>query len=407
MTGATHVSDLRVAGLELAVGAAEIAAVWTTPAGERHCVAVGPTRELVPKIDALRAELRDPMRIATGKTPRLAEFCAGWGRAFLPAAELSPAPDVLVLVPHGPTHDLPLHLVEVAGSDGAPTRPLGALAGVAYASSRSRAIRSAGRNRARQRKLAAWRCDGAAASAADEPAPPRSVYSGGVDVLGDLSPTFRSTCEQVAGHFGGERKLFTDPRWPYSRATLKAATVKNKPSALCVMAHGFIDAANHSLSGLLVARDTMGSVRRSIPLHGGRYFDFGDLPLRRVPRNIGAGDAAEVFAAAELEIDASIDSELVMLLGCSAGWGRVLQGDEPASLAETWLKIGAASVLAPMWDAPIAAVQQSTEAFMEGWIDLDLPKALAVRHAMRRMLEDPFGAAPERLGVMALRGDWL
>ncbi|MEP7299996.1 MAG: CHAT domain-containing protein [Caldimonas sp.] len=407
MTAATHVSDLRVAGLELAVGAAEIAAIWTTPAGERRRVAVGPTLELVPKIDALRAELRDPMRIATGQTPRLAEFCAGWGRAFLPAAELAPAPDVLVLVPHGPAHDLPLHLVEVAGGGGEPARPLGAVAGVAYASSRSRAIRSVGRNPARRRNPAAWRCDGAAANPADEPAPVRSVYSGGVDVLGDLSPTFLATCEQVAGHFSGERRLFTNPSWPYSRAALKAATRKDMPSALCVMAHGFVDAANHRLSGLLVARDTLGSTRRAIPLHGGRYFDFGDLPLRRVPRNIGAGDAAEVFAAAELEIDAAIDSELVMLLGCSAGWGRVLQGDEPASLAETWLKIGSASVLAPMWDAPIAAVQQWTEAFLEGWIDLDLPKALAMRRAMRRMLEGPFGSAPERLGVMALRGDWL
>lgn len=403
----THVSDLRVAALELAVGGSEIAGVWTTPAGERHRVAVGATAELVPKIDALRAELRDPMRIATGQTPRLAEFCAGWGRAFLPAAELSPGPDVLVLVPHGPTHDLPLHLVEVAGSDGEPARPLGALAGIAYASSRSRAIHSVGRNPARQRNLAAWPCDGAAASGASEPAPARSVHSGGTDVLGDLSATFRVTCEQVASHFTGERTLFTDPRWPYSRAAIKSATRKNKPSALCVMAHGFVDEANHRMSGLLVDRDTMGISARAIPLHGGRYFDFRDLPLRRVPRNIGAGDAAEVFAAAELEVDATIDSELVMLLGCSAGWGRVLQGDEPASLAETWLKIGAASVLAPMWDAPIAAVQQWTEAFMEGWIDLDLPKALAMRRAMRRMLEGPFGAAPERLGVMALRGDWL
>ena len=407
MTAATHVADLRVAGLELAVGAAEIAAIWTTPAGERRRIPVGATAELMPKIDALRAELRDPMRIATGRTPRLAEFCAGWGRSFLPAAELAAAADVLVLVPHGPTHDLPLHLIEVEGGAGEPARPLGAVAGVAYASSRSRAIRSVGRNPARRRKLSAWRCDGAVADATEETAPVRSVFSGGVDVLGDLSPSFRATCEQVASHFGGERRLFTKPEFPYNRAALKAATRKDQPSALCVMAHGFIDDDNHRMSGLLVARDTWGSARRSIPLWGGRYFDFGDLPLRRVPRNIGAGDGAEVFAAAELEIDASIESELVMLLGCSAGWGRVLQGDEPTRLAETWLKIGAASVLAPMWDAPIAAVEQWTEAFMEGWIDLDLPKALAMRRAMRLMREGSFGNAPERLGVMALRGDWL
>jgi CHAT domain-containing protein len=85
----------------------------------------------------------------------------------------------------------------------------------------------------------------------------------------------------------------------------------------------------------------------------------------------------------------------------------VLQGDEPASLAETWLKIGAASVVAPLWDAPIAAVRAWTIEFLHAWTQLDMPKALALRYAMRKMNEGSFQSAPERLGVMTLRGDWL
>jgi hypothetical protein len=405
-TGMTRVPDLRVGALELVVVASDVAGVYTTANGGRERFRVGSTAEIVQRIDALRAELRDPMCISTGRTPRLREFCASWGRRFLPATLTSDAPDVLVVVPHGPTHDLPVHLVEVDAGEGEPHRPLGAVVGLSYASSRSLFIRCVSRNAARRRALSQWRCDG-------QPRAPaaawvRSVMSGGADVLGDLGDAFRSTCARVAEHFDGERTVFSSGSFPYTRSAIKAATRRAPhPSALCVMAHGFIDEANHRMSGLLVERDTMGVAARAIPLHDGRYFDFRDLPLRRVPRWTGAGGDAEVFTAAELEIDGEISSELVMLLGCSAGWGRVMQGDEPASLAETWLKIGAASAVAPMWDAPIAAVQSWTDEFIDGWTRLDLPKALAVRRAMQRMRDGPFRDAPERLGVMTLRGDWL
>ena len=76
-------------------------------------------------------------------------------------------------------------------------------------------------------------------------------------------------------------------------------------------------------------------------------------------------------------------------------------------VCERAVQSGAASVLAPLWDAPIAAVQACTEAFLEGWAGLGLPKALALRRAMREMSDGSFGSSPERLGVMTLRGDWL
>lgn len=278
------------------------------------------------------------------------------------------------------------------------------LAGVTYASSRSLFLRTVGRNAARARNAGQWTWDDAEAGSS---AAERSVVCGGVDVLGDLDDDFREICRQAASHFA-HRKLFLDRQFPYSRSTVKAALRQDpSPSAVCIMAHGWVDDEDHRMSGLLVERDTLGVSLRDIPLHGGRYFDFRDLPLRRPPRRIRARKPIEVFAAAELEVDAAIDCELVMLLGCSAGWGRLLQGDAPASLAETWLKIGAASVVAPLWDAPIEAVRHWSRAFLDGWCGADLPKALAMRRAMRRMFDGPFRDAPERLGVMTLRGDWL
>ena len=107
------VSDLRVAALEFAVTSSELAGMWTAPSGAREHFQIGTTRDLLPRVDALRSELRDPMAIANGATPRLREFAAGWGRSFLPPALAADMPDVLVIVPHAQTHDLPIHVIRL------------------------------------------------------------------------------------------------------------------------------------------------------------------------------------------------------------------------------------------------------------------------------------------------------
>jgi hypothetical protein len=399
-------SDLKVAALEFAVTSSELAGMWTAPSGAREHFRIGATQDLLPRVDALRSELRDPMAISTGETPRLREFSADWGSSFLPSALVTDMPHVLVIVPHALTHDLPIHLIRTS-TPAVEDRPLGVLAGITYASSRSLFIRTVERNEARQRDWKQWHY-GEQRPRSDQAPPLRSVMSGGVDVLGDLDSEFTETCRLVAEQFGGERTVFSAGSFPYSRSTVKAALRRQPtPSVLCVMAHGWVDDNNHRMSGLLVERDSFGVSLRPIPLHGGRYFDFRDLPLRRPPHQIKAIKEIEVFTTAELEVDAQIACELVMLLGCSAGWGRVLQGDEPASLAETWLKIGAVSVVAPLWDAPIAAVRAWTTEFLYAWTQLDMPKALALRYAMQKMTEGSFQSAPERFGLMTLRGDWL
>jgi CHAT domain-containing protein len=341
----------------------------------------GETRDLLPRIDELRGELRKTRVVARGRVPLLQEFTESWGRALLPEEVLATKPDVLVVIPHAALHDMPLHLV---AADSGP--PLGAQVGVAYASSISLLARCAARNPAREND-----------------APPRSLLGGGTDVASGESSAFREIAERLAGLFE-EAVIFGDT-WPFSRNSVKAAFRRDpQPDVLCVVAHGFIDPDNHRLSGLLVDRDEMGVGRRAIPLYGS-YFDFRDLPLRDVPAAHATARAAEVLTTAELEIDGALSTHLVALLGCSAGWARLLQGDEPASLAQAFLHIGAPSVIAPMWDSDVRATRDWVERFFAAWVQDREPKAVAARRALAELHE--LGYGPERTGALTLRGDWL
>jgi CHAT domain-containing protein len=356
---------------------------------------------VLPRVDRLREELRDTMALARGRVPRLREFAEGWGRDLLPEVLRAPAPevDVVVVVPHAFLHDVPFHLVR-AGPEG---ETLGSAVGISYASGRSLFVRCASRNPARARDAKRWSLG---PSSNSSPARPRSLIGGGADVLTGRHEPFRALARSLAGFFDPERVTdFGD--WPYSRAAVKAAFRGEPVDAVCVVAHGYTDLLDHRMSGLLVELDPGGIVLRAIPLHGGRHFDFRDLPLRRFPATVHAQSRAEVLTAAELEVDGHIETQLVVLLACSAGWGRVLQGDEPASLAESFLHIGAPSVLAPMWDSDYEPTGDWIRGFFEGWVELGYPKALAARHVTRRMEEGRYAGRPERLGAMAMRGDWL
>ena len=327
------------------------------------------------------------MAVARGRVPRLREFSEGWGRELLPGAAVES--DVVVVVPHAFLHDVPLHLVRV----GPAGEWFGALVGVSYSSSRSLFVRCAKRNSARR-----------------QGAHVNSFTGGGTDVLSGNNEPFRELVRSVAGSFDADDVLLHGENWPhiYTRSALKAAFRAEEPfDVVCVAAHGYTDPINHRMSGLMVEHDTHGLGSRKIPLHGGRYFDFRDLPLRRVPGTIRPATRTDVLTAAELEVDGHIDTQLVVLLACSTGWGRVLEGDEPASLAESFLHIGAPSVVAPMWDSDYDASRAWVQGFFDAWVDQGHPKALATRDVMQQMQEGPHADRPERIGALALRGDWL
>jgi len=103
------------------------------------------------------------------------------------------------------------------------------------------------------------------------------------------------------------------------------------------------------------------------------------------------------------------DAQLVALFGCSTGNGAVASTDDYVSLAYQWLKVGAASVVANLWEADVDALAAWARHFARQWVELRQPKAIAVREGTRAYLaEQPASAGElETWGCVALLGDWL
>ncbi|WP_433042583.1 CHAT domain-containing protein [Dactylosporangium sp. CS-033363] len=382
-------AGLRVGALVYQVGRDRIGATYLAPDGGRARHELAALSEVLPGLDGLRAEVEDGMALARGRVPRLRAF-GEWGRALLPAPVLAEPPDVLVVVPHALLHDVPLHLVRA--DDG---RPLGCRAGLAYASSMSLFTRCAARNPARRGDPAAW----------PPPAPPeRTLAAGGVDLLTGRDGMFRAIPLMLAEMFAGTDLI--DRHAPgLTRQAVKDA-VATEPDVLLLVAHGLVDRADHRMSGLLLHQPRDVGWWR-IDVAPGQPAAFRDLPLVDVPRAGTGGEPLELLTAAELEVAAQLRSELVVLLACSAGAGRVLEGDEPASLAETALRLGAVSAVAALWDADFAATREWVSAFFVAWLRWGWPKALAARHAMRRLYEQQGDERPDLTGAFTVRGDWL
>jgi CHAT domain-containing protein len=392
-------TEVRVGALIYALTRDSLDALWINAKGVAERFNLGRCAHWIPRLDALRKELQDPMRVATGRVPLLREFAESWGVALLPPPVHAAPLDVLVIVPHAALHGIPLHLVRGPGEE-----PFGTRMGITYASSMSLFMRCRARNTARDADLEQWIFDGTRAPSGHPV--PWNVRGGGADVLTDEDPQFTTLCQQLAALIPGDRKVYYEDH-PFDRGqALAPVRTKEKLGVLLWMAHGYLDPGNQRLSGLLLHRG-QGVGARTIPLHGGWRFIFRNLPLRRFPTNTHPTGPGEILTTAELEIDAEFNAQLVVLLACSAGWGKVLQGDEPASIAETFLHLGAPSVVAPLWASSFEAARDWTRYFLSGWIEFGLPKALAARYAMKQMHSAGFQDSPEELGVMALRGDWL
>lgn len=398
------VSEIRVGALLYSLSASKITFMGINKTGNRHVFTAGKANELIPKLDFLHEELSDGMAVARGVMPRLRDFIENWGRHLLPPRSWIEDIDVLVIVPQGNIHGIPLHLVLCDHE------PLGTLVGITYSSSMSLMSRCMSRNPERKVNLNSWLFEEDSSPLTQRKQ--RTAIIGGVDVLGNKDNLFRDIVTQITDYVKGDVLNFSSKDSnmfsEFSRNSLKAAFRRpDKANILCISAHGHIDLNNHWMSGLLLARDRVGIVSRNIPLHGGRYFDFRDLPLRDFPAGLQPSIDAEVLTSAELEIDGTLDSELVVLLGCSTATGRVFPGDEPASLAETFLHIGACSVLASAWDIDADFVKEWSDHFFNGWLTCRLPKAIAYRRTMRKMASAQWKDRPELLGCMVLKGDWL
>jgi hypothetical protein len=399
------VSEIRVGALLYQLSNTNITFMGIDKTGKRQVFSAGEASELVPKLDLLHEELSDGMKVARGSMPRLKDFMEGWGKQLIPPRSWIKEVDVLVIVPHGNIHGIPLHLVLCDHE------PLGTVVGITYSSSMSSFSRCISRNPSRNIDLDSWLFGDDSFSQAQRE--PLTAIIGGVDVLGDKDKIFREIVTQIASYMSGDVLNLspidsTESFRTLSRGSFK--TIFRRPEmakVLCVAAHGYIDYTNYRMSGLLVARDRMGLSLQNIPLHGGRYFDFRDLPLRDLPIELQPKMDAEILTSAELEIEETLDSELVVLLGCSTATGRVFPGDEPASLAETFLHIGASSVLASAWSIDVDFVREWSIHFFKEWLANGFPKAMAYRQTMRKMAIGMWKDCPERLGCMILKGDWL
>ncbi len=380
MTTSAHASELSVGALLYQVTRRGVEVTWVAPDGSREHHRLAGIDEVVPRLDLLRAELDDGMALARGRVPRLREFAGGWGRGLVPDPVLAAPPDVLVVVPHSLMHDVPLHLVTVDGGD-----PLGCQAGMGYASSMSLFARCAARNPARHSER-----------------PSRTFVAASADVLTGREGMFGAVPLMVADRFAGGRGLLGTG---VTRTSVKQA-IGDEPDVLMLVAHGLVDGTDHRRSGLLVHQQPYVGWWMVFP-EPGQPAEFRDLPLADAPAVSGRDVPTELLTAAELEINAQIRSELVMLLACSAGAGRVLEGDEPASLAETVLRLGAVSAVAALWDTDFAATRDWVSAFFVEWAHRGRPKAIAARFAMNHVRARVGDERPELFGALTVRGDWL
>jgi CHAT domain-containing protein len=383
------VSALRVGAVSYLIDRNGVHALVTMDSAA-HWTHLGTHGDEPTKVDNLRRELRDIRAVAGGRTPQLTEFAHSWGKTLLPREVLEHPPDVLVIVPHGWLHDLPLHLV--SADDG---RSLGAHSGITYASSHTLFTRCTERN---QRRNAGDAAEFDATLPWTGPARDRKVQIGVADVRHDDDRLFEVVAEAVAGAFSHD-SVATGPA---SLLTLRKAT-HQEADVLCLIAHGWINPGDHLTSGLLVL-DVYGELSFQVIAHE-TTFSLRDLPFGQPPAGLHLARPTVLLTTAQLEIFFESQQELILLLGCSAGSGRLMRGDQPVSLAERFLQCGAASVVAPLWDIDISSTAAWADAFLQAWHRGMMPKAIAARHALRKLHDD--GVGLERAGALTLRGDWL
>lgn len=220
-----EINELRVGTLGYFASVESIAALWTDADGSPDLCRLGATRSLLPLIDGLRGELRNPTKLSQSQVPLLRHFMSEWGRRLLPEGLLDAKLDVLVIVPHAFLHDLPFHLIEI--EPGGPL--LGTTLGITYASSRSLFNRCASRNPARSAGL------GTA----------RTLAIGSADVLTSHDGEFHSLCANLRALFPDSFELED----PVTHANVKMLLSGRRPA----------------IASARSGRSTILALRRSLP----------------------------------------------------------------------------------------------------------------------------------------------
>jgi CHAT domain-containing protein len=289
------------------------------------------------------------------------------------------------------------------------------------------------RNRARQFDARSWTFPLGNEVASPDGPQVSTCLGCGVDVLTDKDEAYRALAEVFV-------KQFPKGAIVTSRSEIKNALNVHRPTmaesayvqpdAICLVCHGYINMARADQSGLLLAGRRGEIFMRNVHVHGAPMkvndLPFAEVPLRLEPvqpRSAAQGseyrlDSAvlerlifdpEVMTTSELRVYCETDAQLVALFGCSTGTGTVTSSDDYVSHAYQWLKAGAASVIANLWEADFPIITDWAQRFAVNWVQRRQPKALAAREATRGLLADrpELAGQPALWGSVSLLGDWL
>jgi hypothetical protein len=410
-----RVSDLSVGLVEYCIGSENLYAVLLDQNGKTLRFRLLSCAQAFPAVDLLLDVLERPYAWTSFERAKVVRsFSEGWGRQLLPPVGALRAFDIVVLVPHHFLHGVPLHVVKLG------EEPLAAVCGVAYCSSGTLFARCVERNRARHFDARTWTFPTGHDDAKPNGPPLRTCVSYGVDVLTGNDANYRELASAFA-------RQFPEQAVASSRATVKIRLRADReagdpcPDAICLVCHGFFDDTTSDRSGLLLAGPVGTGTLLGIRLHGDKVQRIRDLPFGEIPAHLDpvaetpptehhvAAYEPEMLTTGELKVYCTTDAQLVALFGCSTGSGSVGGNDDYVSHAYQWLKAGAASVVANLWEADFPIITDWAERFAFNWVQRRQPKTLAAREAIRGLLADrpELMSQAELWGSMAVMGDWL
>jgi hypothetical protein len=386
--------DLRL--LAYAVDVDRVRAVEMGPGFTREHD-LGESVRLLDGFDAVQRELGSSAALSRPTLAAVERFAAEWGRSLLPASWLADPPRYGVLIPNGLLHGLPLHLIRTESG-----RPLCADSGVSVCSSLTLLRRCLQRTPGPARPADPF--------LGTVPEAPPS-FAAGADVLGANDDAWRRLPVALLEATGGAGNLVDAGGQDISLREIVAEALGRAAYELMIIAaHGYHNPLDALSSGLLLRARETGYRLRPVEVLGrdrdadGVPFVTHDLPVRDLPPQMRPTVAAELLSLAELEQSAHLVCPLVALMGCSTGRAVLYPGDQPLSLAEVFLRIGAAAVVAPMWDVTVGAVEAWMMEFLRAYRVHGSSRGDAARQASRS--RDEAGAALHETGCMVLRGDF-
>jgi CHAT domain-containing protein len=394
-----RVADLKVGLLLYFVDTEYVHVVVLDQEGRSRRINLTPWDTALPLIDRLLGAMQRSY-VPTENQAIFEEFAYEWGHQLLPPAEHLQSFDILVVVPHYALHGLPLHAIWL------PDRQqfLATAFGVTYCSSGTLFARCVDRNVVRRFDLSRWEfsLEGVATGA---PVPPQRCVSVGVDVLGEQNEQYLRVAKTFADPF---QDPFVGASRLSSRLYFKNRLFGADPwEVICLVCHGYYDTVMSANSGLLLETRRGIYRERTIPLYRGTRYDFRDLPFTHPPAAVEPRREAELMTVGELKVDCHTDAQLIALFGCETATGHLLSGDDFESMAYQWLKIGAASVLANLWELDVDYITNWSPIFLDNWLRKRQPKAIAYRQATAELLRRDTSVKLYDWATIALMGDWL